>query len=79
MASDPISLPYLYAPAATIAMAPVAPQIIPGRPPNAAVINPTKTADQRPTMGLTPAMNEKAMASGTRRSDTVIPDRVSSL
>ena len=61
-----------------MAIAPVAPQIIPGRPPNAAVMKPTNTADQSPTIGLTPAMNEKAIASGTRRSATVTPERISS-
>eukprot|EP00521_Asterionellopsis_glacialis_P003207 CAMPEP_0195280188 /NCGR_PEP_ID=MMETSP0706-20130129/20924_1 /TAXON_ID=33640 /ORGANISM="Asterionellopsis glacialis, Strain CCMP134" /LENGTH=36 /DNA_ID= /DNA_START= /DNA_END= /DNA_ORIENTATION= len=35
----------------TTANAPVAPEIIPGRPPNTAVISPTKNAAYKPTNG----------------------------
>ena len=64
--------------ATTTAMAPVAPEIMPGRPPKDEVISPKKTADQSPTIGSTPAIKENAMASGTSASATVKPERVSS-
>lgn len=76
---SPILSPYCTAPPATTAMAPVAPEIMPGRPPKAAVINPINTAAQRPTKGSTPAIKENAMASGTRARATVNPESVSSL
>ena len=58
----------------TTAKAPVAPEIIPGRPPNNAVIKPTINAAYKPTNGFTPATNANATASGTRAKATVKPD-----
>jgi hypothetical protein len=63
----------------TTAIAPVAPEIIPGRPPKRAVIKPMKNAEYKPIRGETPATNAKAIASGTRASDTVTPERKSFL
>jgi hypothetical protein len=63
----------------TTAIAPVAPEIIPGRPPKTAVIKPIKNAEYKPIRGETPATNAKAIASGTRASDTVTPERKSFL
>ena len=76
--AKPALLPISTALATTTAIAPVAPEIMPGRPPIEEVIRPRKTADHKPTIGSTPAINEKAMASGTRASATVNPDKVSS-
>jgi transcription elongation factor len=61
------------------ASAPVAPDIIPGLPPNTAVINPTINAAYKPDKGATPATNAKAIASGTKASATVNPDKISTL
>ncbi len=61
----------------TTARAPVAPEIIPGRPPIKAVINPTIKAAYSPTNGWTPATNAKATASGTNAKATVSPERIS--
>ncbi len=63
----------------TTASAPVAPEIIPGRPPKTDVINPTINAAYSPTSGSTPATKAKATASGTSASATVIPERMSAL
>ena len=63
----------------TTASAPVAPEIIPGLPPNTAVINPTIKAAYNPDNGATPATNAKAIASGTNASATVKPDKISTL
>lgn len=61
----------------TTAMAPVAPEIIPGRPPKREVINPIMKAPYNPTKGSMPATKAKATASGTSASATVIPERTS--
>ncbi len=61
----------------TTANAPVAPEIIPGRPPIAAVISPTRNAAYKPTKGSTPATKAKATASGTSAKATVSPDNTS--
>ena len=61
----------------TTAKAPVAPEIIPGRPPINAVIRPTRNAAYSPTNGFTPATKAKATASGTRARATVRPDKSS--
>ena len=66
-------------PTTTTAIAPVAPEIIPGRPPNKAVISPIKNAEYKPMIGDTPATKAKAIASGTSAKATVIPERTSSL
>ena len=63
----------------TTARAPVAPDIIPGRPPKKAVINPTIKAAYKPAKGATPATKANAIASGTRAIATVRPDRISIL
>ena len=57
----------------TTASAPVAPEIMPGRPPKAAVMRPMMNAAYRPTSGCTCATKAKAMASGTSASATVRP------
>ena len=54
----------------TTAMAPVAPEIIPGRPPNSEVISPIIKAPYRPTSGGMPATKAKATASGTSAKAT---------
>ena len=59
------------------AIAPVAPEIIPLRPPKTDVIRPTIKAAYKPTNGSSFATNAKAMASGTRASATVKPERIS--
>lgn len=61
------------------ATAPVAPEIMPGRPPKIAVIRPIRKAAYRPIVGSTWATKEKAMASGIRASATVSPERMSFL
>ena len=58
----------------TTAKAPVAPEIIPGRPPKTDVINPIIKAAYKPTKGGTPATKAKATASGTSARATVTPD-----
>ena len=63
----------------TTAKAPVAPEIIPGLPPNTAVIKPTIKAAQSPDKGATPATKAKAIASGTNAKATVKPDKTSIL
>ena len=57
----------------------MAPEIIPGRPPITAVINPTIKAAYRPDKGVTPATKAKAIASGTRAKATVRPESISIL
>lgn len=61
------------------ARAPVAPDIMPGRPPATAVIRQTMNAAYSPTIGGTPAIMAKATASGTSARATVSPERRSSL
>jgi hypothetical protein len=63
----------------TTAIAPVAPEIIPGRPPTTAVISPKKNAEYKPTTGSTPATKANAIASGTKANATVKPDKISLL
>ncbi len=63
----------------TTAMAPVAPEIIPGRPPKTEVIKPTINAAYKPTSGSTLATKAKATASGTSANATVKPDSTSFL
>ena len=63
----------------TTAIAPVAPEIIPGRPPTIAVIKPRKNAEYKPMTGSTPATKANAIASGTSARATVNPDRTSLL
>ena len=63
----------------TTASAPVAPEIIPGLPPNTAVSSHTINAACNHTIGLTPATNDNAMASGTSAKATVSPERISVL
>ena len=63
----------------TTANAPVAPDIIPGRPPITAVIKPTKKAAYSPDKGATPATKAKAIASGTKAKATVRPAKISIL
>ena len=74
------STPWLLANATiTTATAPVAPDIIPGLPPNIDVINPILNAAYRPVNGDSPAINANAIASGTRAKATVSPDNTSFL
>ena len=61
----------------TTANAPVEPLIIPGRPPNSAVMRPTIKAAYRPVKGGTPATKAKATASGTSANATVNPANIS--
>ena len=63
--------------ATTTAIAPVAPEIIPGRPPAIEVTKPIVKAAYKPTSGLTPAIIAKATASGTSARATVKPDKIS--
>ena len=57
----------------------MAPEIIPGRPPNNAVIIPTINAAYNPNQGGTPATNANATASGTNAIATVNPASISIL
>jgi len=61
----------------TIAIAPVAPEIIPGRPPKTEVISPMLNAAYKPVNGFKPATKANATASGTRAKATVSPDKIS--
>gem|GEM_PF-3032155 len=61
----------------TSAMAPVAAEIMPGRPPAMAVITAIENEAYRPARGSTPAMMENAMASGIRARATTMPDSTS--
>ena len=61
----------------TSAIAPVAAEIMPGRPPAIAVTTAMQNEAYRPTRGSTPAMMEKAMASGISASATSTPDSTS--
>jgi hypothetical protein len=60
-------------------MAPVAPDIIPGLPPNIDVMNPIMKAAYNPVKGDNPAIKAKATASGIKAIATVNPDRISVL
>ena len=55
------------------AMAPVAAEIIPGLPPATAVTTAMENDAYSPTFGSTPAMIEKAIASGMRARATTSP------
>jgi hypothetical protein len=66
-------------PTRTIATVPVAPEIIPGLPPISEVIKPKIKAVYSPTIGETPAIKEKAIASGTSATATTKPDKISFL
>lgn len=57
----------------TTAIDPAAPEIMPGRPPNRAVIVQMKNAPYRPASGFTPATSANAMHSGTSANDDVRP------
>ena len=57
----------------TRAMAPVAAEIMPGRPPAKAITTAMLNEAYSPTLGSTPAMMEKAMASGMSASATTMP------
>ncbi len=59
------------------AMAPVAAEIMPGRPPAKAVTTAIQKEAYNPTLGSTSAMIENAMASGIRASATTMPDSTS--
>ena len=61
----------------TTAIAPVAPEIIPGRPPKIEVTKPIIKAPYKPTIGEIPATKAKATASGTKAKATVSPDKMS--
>ena len=63
----------------TMATAPVAPEIIPGRPPRIEVTNPIMKAAYNPVKGESPAMMAKATASGIKARATVNPDKTSVL
>ena len=63
--------------AMTTATAPVAPLIMPGRPPSTLATSPTMNAAYKPVKGLSPAMSAKATASGIRAMATVKPLRIS--
>ena len=63
--------------ATTTATAPVAPLIMPGRPPNTLATRPTTKAAYSPVSGLSPAISAKATASGMRAMATVKPLRTS--
>src|SRR5690554_371814 len=63
----------------TTATAPVAPEIIPGRPPRIDVTSPMTNAAYNPVNGDNPAINAKATASGIRAIATVSPDNTSVL
>ena len=62
----------------TTAIEPVAPEIMPGRPPTKDVTIPIKNAPYKPTKGFTPATKANATASGTSAKATVRPERTSS-
>ena len=57
----------------TTAKAPVAPETIPGRPPNTEVMKQTRIAAYKPVSGETCAINANAIASGTIAKATVRP------
>ena len=50
------------------AIAPVAAEIMPGRPPTKAMMTAIQNDAYKPTIGSTPAIMEKAMASGIKAS-----------
>ena len=66
-------------PKKTIAIAPVASEIIPGLPPNIAVTIPIINAAYSPVNGDNLAISAKETASGINAMTTVKPDRTSDL
>ena len=74
-----MSSPPLISAIITTAVAPVAPEIIPGLPPKRAVTIPIIKAPYNPTIGDKPATKANATASGTNAIATVKPDKISSL
>ena len=79
MSASPTSLPLAIICTITTAIAPVAPDIIPGLPPNKAVTIPIIKAPYKPTKGSIPATKANATASGTSANATVSPDSISFL
>jgi hypothetical protein len=63
----------------TTAIAPVAPEIMPGLPPKIEVTKPIVNAAYSPVRGESPAIRAKATASGINASATVRPERISFL
>ena len=61
----------------TKAIAPVAAEIIPGRPPTKLMTTAIQNEAYKPTFGSTPAIIEKAMASGIKARATTNPDKMS--
>ena len=61
----------------TNAIAPVAAEIIPGRPPTKLMTTAIQKEAYKPTFGSTPAIIEKAMASGIKARATTSPDKIS--
>ncbi len=61
----------------TRATAPVAAEIIAGRPPTMAIVTAMVNEANSPTRGSTPAMIENEMASGISASATTSPARIS--
>jgi hypothetical protein len=61
----------------TRATAPVAAEIIAGRPPTKAIVTAIVNDANRPTLGSTPAMIENEIASGISASATTSPDSTS--
>ena len=59
----------------TSAMAPVAAEIMPGRPPANEMMMAIENEAYRPTLGSTPAMIENEIASGMSARATTRPDR----
>jgi hypothetical protein len=57
------------------AIAPVAAEIIPGRPPKKATVTAIVNEAYRPIFGASPAINEKAIASGINARATAVPAR----
>jgi hypothetical protein len=58
-------------------VAPVAAEIIPGLPPTNAIVMAIQKEAYNPTIGSTPAIMEKEIASGTNASATTIPAKIS--
>ncbi len=65
--------------AITRAIAPVAAEIIAGRPPTNAIVTAMTNEENSPTCGGTPARMEKEIASGIRARATTRPARISVL
>ena len=61
----------------TNAIAPVAADIIPGRPPTKLMTTAIQNEAYKPTLGSTPAIIEKAIASGIRARATTSPESTS--